>query len=119
MTRVAGYLLVGFSVFHFIMTVVLFGTGIAKIAEAGLFGGLAWNMEAHTAFWFALLSVPYGLLGILILAVWADIGRLPAGKTISVGIIASVLLAGLILPASGYWAFLIPGVLLGLDRKEV
>lgn len=115
MVRWAGYLLVAMGCLHGIMSVVLFRDALADIWNAGLFSGLGWSMEMLAAFWFAIFTWLMILLGLVIIPLSRDFqGR----RLIGWSFIMVPILCGLVLPASGLWAFVVPGLMLLVVRPE-
>ncbi|MEE4152997.1 MAG: DUF6463 family protein [Erythrobacter sp.] len=119
MLRLAGPVLIVFSLVHAGMTFVLFPEAIAVIVDAGLFGGTRWafsDMETLAAFWFLAFSWPAFALGLAVDAAHRRMSTVPGARSVGAVLLASIVVSGLVLPVSGLWAFAIPALMLIFGR---
>ncbi len=112
MVRYAGLVLVGMGVIHGIVSIVLFGEQLGDIYDAGLFAGLGWSMDMLAAFWFAIFTWPMIIIGLIIAGLGKHQPDFRFRRVTAASFILVPCLCGLVLPASGLWAFLLPGLML-------
>ncbi len=112
MVRYAGLLLVGMGVIHGVVSIFLFGEQLGNIYDAGLFAGLGWSMDMLAAFWFAIFTWLMIVVGLIVAGLGKHQSDFPFRRIIAASFIVVPCLCGLVLPASGLWAFLLPGVML-------
>lgn len=115
MQKWAAILLVVFALFHLAMAYILFPDAVSRVMEAGFFGGSEWafdDIEALAAFWFSAYSWPALALGISMLSSLRRSGKIEGARAAGFVLTASVIFCGVLLPVSGLWAFLIPGLML-------
>ena len=108
----AGWLLVAMGVLHGVMTLVLFGDLVSEIVRMGLFSGGDWSLGHLAAFWFGLFTWLMIAMGFVIAGHARTGDPLPFRQTIGWSSIVIPILCGLILPMSGLWALIVPGLLL-------
>lgn len=116
MLKLAGSVLFVFAIIHLMMSFVLFLEPLSQIVAAGPLAGSSWSMPMLAAFWFLVFTWPIALLGILITIAYGRSGDVPAKRLIGGLLMLVPILSGVILPASGLWAFLIPGAMLFLGK---
>lgn len=116
MLRLSGPVVFVFAIVHLMMSFVLFLEPLSQVAAAGPLAGSSWSMSMLAAFWFLVFTWPVALLGILMTAAYGQSGDVPAKRTIGGLLMVVPILSGVVLPASGLWAFLIPGMMLFLGK---
>lgn len=118
MVRHAGFVLIGMGVIHGIVSIVLFTEQLELIYKAGLFAGLGWSMDMLAAFWFTIFTWPMIVIGLIIAGVGKHRPDFPHRRLTAASFIFVPCLCGLVLPASGLWAFLLPGVMLLRNAED-
>ncbi|WP_373489045.1 DUF6463 family protein [Blastomonas sp.] len=112
MLRYTGFVLVGMAIIHGVASFVLFSEQLEQIYNAGLFAGLSWSMDMLAAFWFTIFTWPMIIMGLIIAGLGKHQSDFSYRRLTAVSFIVVPCLCGLVLPASGLWAFLLPGVML-------
>lgn len=118
MVKWAGYVLAAMGVLHGIMSVVLFGDLLAEIWAAGPLAGLSWSLDMLAAFWFAIFTWLMIVLGLIIAGTGQDRGDFRHRRLTGWSFILVPVLCGIWLPASGLWAFILPGIMLLRARPK-
>lgn len=112
MLKFAGPLLIVFGVIHFTMSFVLFSEPLTQVVLAGPFAGLYWSFAMLASFWFLVFTWPIMMLGIAIAATYRQFGYVPSARLIGIMLMVVPVVAGVFLPLSGVWAFIVPGGML-------
>ena len=112
MVRRAGLVLVAMGIIHGIVSIILFGDQFAQIFDAGLFAGLGWSMDMLAAFWFTIFTWLMIVIGLIIAGLGSHQQDFPYRRLTAASFILIPCLCGLVLPVSGLWAFLLPGLML-------
>lgn len=112
MLKLAGPVLILFGGVHAVMSLMLFSGPLTAIADSGFFAGSSWSLAMLASFWFLVFTWPIALLGIVVTAAYYRWGDVPLKRPVGSLLIAVPLACGLWLPASGLWAFILPGLML-------
>lgn len=112
MVKQAGIVLVAMGIIHGIVSIILFSDQFGQIFDAGLFAGLGWSMDMLAAFWFAIFTWLMIVIGLIIAGLGSHQQDFPYRRLTAASFILVPCLCGLVLPVSGLWAFLLPGLML-------
>lgn len=119
MVKRAGLVLIAMGIIHGIVSIILFGDQFGQIFDAGLFAGLGWSMDMLAAFWFAIFTWLMIVIGLIIAGLGSHQQDFPYRRLTAASFILIPCLCGLVLPVSGLWAFLLPGIMLLQKPKTV
>ncbi len=116
MGKLAARVLIGISVLHLLLFLWLGRNVVVAIAHEGFWNTVDPIRDRQMIFWALMTGVFALLLGELALWVEAHGKRLPS--FVGWQIIAVALVCGVLMPESGGWLFLIPGVLVVIGARQ-
>ena len=102
-------------VLHCALGVVVFSGTFADLFRDGFFNTINGEPELEFPFWFVVVGVFWVVLGVLIDSVEKAGQAIP--RFVGWAVFGSAVVGAAIMPLSGWWLFLIPGV--ALVRKKV
>ena len=119
MRRLVGPLLMAIGVLHLLAGPIFYPQPLAAIAQDGFFNTVNPNpaqFDREAAFWWTVSGVMLLILGSLVHWAQAQTGRLPA--FFGWALLASGVAGVILMPASGFWLFLPPAVLVLTLRRQ-
>ena len=111
MVRSGGTVLAAMGILHMLVGVLLFSNELLSIWDFGLLRGLRWGYSELAAFWFLIFGWLMVTTGLLLRATADHEPAWRASRWVAISLVVVPVLTGLILPVSGLWLLLIPGVL--------
>lgn len=115
MTRAAGRWIVGISLLHLAYGLFFGRTHLAEIASDRFWNAVDPHLTRQFAFWFVAFAFPGLLTGLLVARMGARGERPPGWLGTSVILFAAV--CCVLMPASGFWLFFVPGGMLFLEAR--
>jgi uncharacterized membrane protein HdeD (DUF308 family) len=112
MSRLVGPLLMAIGVLHLLASLIFYPQPVAAIAQDGFFNAVELNpaqFDREAAFWWTVSGVMLLILGSLVHWAQAQTGTLPA--FLGWALLALGVAGVILMPASGFWLFLPPAVL--------
>ena len=110
MAKLAGRLLMGIAVIHFVVGLRVGRGALARIAQDGFFAALGAHLDRNLLFWFLFASPMLWIIGQLV--VWADAHGLRPPAWLGWQVLTVSLVGLALMPRSGFWLVLVPAVLL-------
>lgn len=106
--RWTGYWIIGVGVLHSLFGFLVYSGGWAKILERGIWNSVDGELIREHAFWFTVFGFAAILIGSLMVWIERQSMRLP--RFLGWSFVGTVVVVGLLMPVSGFWLLLPPGI---------